>query len=155
MLLKFVGQKKESWQDYLDSCVYAYNTAKHESTKFSPFEVMFFRKGVLPVDFTNARNCSGELHLSNSETADVPSECIENRRVQLETVKKNIIKAQAVQKKQYDRKNHKPEVFVVGSLVLKKISFERSEHMASLIQGGLVLIKSSSLSAGAYMACNL
>ena len=120
MLLKFVGQKKESWQDYLDSCVYAYNTAKHESTKFSPFEVMFFRKGVLPVDFTNARNCSGELHLSNSETADVPSECIENRRVQLETVKKNIIKAQAVQKKQYDRKNHKPEVFVVGSIVLKK-----------------------------------
>ena len=28
-----------------------YNTAKHGSTKFSPFEVMFFCKGVLPVDF--------------------------------------------------------------------------------------------------------
>ena len=78
MLIMFVDQKKESWQDYLYSCVYAYNTAKHESTKFSPFEIMFFCKGVLPVDFTNARNCSGELHLSNSETADVPSECIEN-----------------------------------------------------------------------------
>lgn len=30
--------------------VYAYNTSKHESSKFTPFEVMFGRKAVLPVD---------------------------------------------------------------------------------------------------------
>ena len=119
MLVKFVDTKKDSWQDYLESCVYAYNTSKHESTKHSPFEVMFSRKGVLPVDMINVPNCSEELQLSYSEETSF-SEHSENRRLQLEAVKKNIIKAQAKQKEQYDRKHYKPEVFHVGSIVLKK-----------------------------------
>ncbi len=121
MLVKFVDTKKDSWQDYLESCVYAYNTSKHESTKHSPFEVMFSRKGVLPVDMINVPNCSDELQLSYSEDISFfQSEHAEHRRIQLEAVKKNILKAQAKQKEQYDRKHHKPEVFQVGSIVLKK-----------------------------------
>ncbi len=58
MLVKFVDTKKDSWQGYLESCVYAYNTSKHESTKHSLLEVMFSRKGVLPVDMINVPNCS-------------------------------------------------------------------------------------------------
>ena len=50
MLVKFIGEKKESWEDYLDSCVYAYNTAKHESSLYTPFELMFSRKPILPID---------------------------------------------------------------------------------------------------------
>ena len=50
MLIKFIDSKKESWEDYFDTCVYAYNMAKHELSKFSPFEVMFRRRAVLPVD---------------------------------------------------------------------------------------------------------
>ena len=51
MLVKFVANM-ESWGDYLDTCVYAYNSSKHESSKFSPFEVMFGRQAILPVDLT-------------------------------------------------------------------------------------------------------
>ncbi len=97
----------------------AYNASKYESTKHSPFEVMFSRKGVLPVDMVNVPNCSDELQLSYSEETSF-SEHNEHRRLQLEAVKKNIVKAQAKQKEQYDRKHHKPEVFQVGSIVLKK-----------------------------------
>ena len=50
MLVKFVQEKKETWEDYIDTCIYAYNTAQHESTKFTPFELMFCRKPVLPID---------------------------------------------------------------------------------------------------------
>lgn len=57
MLLKFVADKKESWADYLDLCVYAYNSSRHESSKFSPFEVMFGRRAVLPVDLDEAKVC--------------------------------------------------------------------------------------------------
>ena len=57
MLVKFVADKKESWADYLDLCVYAYNSSRHESSKFSPFEVMFGRRAVLPVDFDENKVC--------------------------------------------------------------------------------------------------
>ena len=50
MLIKFVVEKKELWEHFLDTCVFAYNTAHHESSQYSPFEVMFGRKAVLPVD---------------------------------------------------------------------------------------------------------
>ena len=50
MLVKFVESKKETWQNYLDTCVYAYNTSRHGSSKFTPFELLFGRQPVLPVD---------------------------------------------------------------------------------------------------------
>ena len=34
----------------LDSCVFAYNTSKHASALYTPFEIMFGRKAVLPID---------------------------------------------------------------------------------------------------------
>ena len=33
-----------------ETCTFAYKTAEHESTKFSPFEPMYGRKPLLPVD---------------------------------------------------------------------------------------------------------
>ena len=38
------------WDDLLDTCIYAYNTSVHESTSFTPFEVMYGHKAVLPID---------------------------------------------------------------------------------------------------------
>ena len=46
MLRKYIQEKKEKWDDYLDTCSFAYNTSKHESTKFTPFEIMFGRKAI-------------------------------------------------------------------------------------------------------------
>ena len=45
---------------------------------------------------------------------------MEERRARLEVVQTNILAAQERQKKQYDRKHSNPDVFRVGSLVLKK-----------------------------------
>ena len=51
MLVKFVSEKKEICDEYLDTCsVYAYNTSVHESTSFSLFEVMYGRRTVLRID---------------------------------------------------------------------------------------------------------
>ena len=50
MLVKFTHERKECWDEFLDTCVYVYNTSQHESTHFTPFEVMFNRKAVLPID---------------------------------------------------------------------------------------------------------
>ena len=50
MLVKFIMDKKDVWDVFLDTCVYAYNTSVHESTSFSPFEVMFGRRAFMPLD---------------------------------------------------------------------------------------------------------
>ena len=58
MLAQFVSTKKEMWSSYLDTCVFAYNTSRHESTKYCPFELMFGRKDVrLYLTY-----CSGSYH---------------------------------------------------------------------------------------------
>ena len=53
-LLNMLGtlepSKKADWKSYIPSLVYAYNCTIHESTKTSPFELMFGRKPKLPID---------------------------------------------------------------------------------------------------------
>ena len=60
-MLKFIDSKKESWEDYLETCTTAYNSAKHKSSKFSQFKVMFRWRTVLPVDLDGARACEDKL----------------------------------------------------------------------------------------------
>ena len=55
MLVKYTHQKKAVWDDFLDTCVYAYNTSVHETTAFTPFELMFGRRAVLPIDLEIAK----------------------------------------------------------------------------------------------------
>ena len=50
-LSKFSQECRESWDEHLSEVVYNYNTAVQESTHHTPFEVMFGRRGNLPIDF--------------------------------------------------------------------------------------------------------
>ena len=121
MLVKFVSIKKEPWSAYLDTCVVAYNTSWHESTKFTPFELMFGRKAILPID-VELQNASPEEVCQKFHTLDEPNtSAIFREHAQcLETAKQNILVAQLKQKENYDQKHAKPERFQVNKVVLKK-----------------------------------
>ncbi len=69
MLTKFIENKKSSWEDFLDTCIYAYNTAVHESSRFTPYELMFGRKAVLPIDLKFGGEASDILceHIDQSQ----------------------------------------------------------------------------------------
>ena len=122
MLAKFID-KQESWEDYLDTCVYAYNTSKHESSKHTPFEVMFGRRAVLPVtvDLNVAKHrCEPLVQEVESIADEVLESRMEERQARLESIKANILIAQQNQKEQYDRKHSKLEVYSTGACVWKK-----------------------------------
>ena len=100
MLVKYIDQKKERWEEYLDTCVFAYNTAKHDSSRFSPFELMFSRKAVLPIDI-NAEAKDAEIMLDNlkaTDDSDKSADGIAAHTKLLEEAKANIVKAQKKQK---------------------------------------------------------
>ena len=60
MLEKFVAGKLEHWDEFLDTCIFAYNTSVHESALFSPFEIMFSRNTTLPIDLVMAKQHGAE-----------------------------------------------------------------------------------------------
>ena len=92
MLVKFVNTRKSEWNRFLDTCVFAYNTSRHKSTKFTPFEVMFNRTATLPIDIA-VRKASPEEVLKlarNPVSEDNSKELIDRRNKQLEMVKDSI-----------------------------------------------------------------
>eukprot|EP00731_Ephydatia_muelleri_P030102 Em0021g625a len=116
MLRKYI-QEKEKWDDYLDTCSFAYNTSKHKSTKFTPFEIMFGRKAILPLDLdagVHQGPCNeAEVTIFSQETEIQQKES--QHKALLEEVQKNI-SAQKKQKEQYDKKHSK----AAFTTVLKK-----------------------------------
>ena len=70
MVVKYAHEKKEDWNMYLDSCVFACNTSKHASSLYTTFEVMFGRKAVLPVELITLKEINEVLedYLTTSQS---------------------------------------------------------------------------------------
>ena len=148
MLAKFVQGRKELWDEFLDTCIYAYNTSVHESTTFTPFELMFGRKAFLPIKFEIDDKDPEELVNQFTKSADDPQvvETITNQCIKRLTVaRENIKKAQDKQKQIYDRKHAQPNAFTVAEKVLKK-DFQREKRaggkMDTRYVGPYVIVKS-------------
>ena len=82
MLVKFVSKKRKSWSSYIDSCVFAYNTCRHESTKHTPFELMFGCTATLPIDINMNKKSAGDF-------AELPHEFDEEIHQQTATKEEN------------------------------------------------------------------
>ncbi|KAL5494151.1 hypothetical protein EMCRGX_G015429 [Ephydatia muelleri] len=123
MLVKYV----DMWSHYLDTCAFAYNTSRHDSTKYTPFMLMFGRRATLPIDVELERQCSEDLCKTYWELEEHPYPAVfsEHARI-LEEAKGNIIAAQLRQKEAYDKKHCKPGQFQCDQLVLLR-NFSRKK----------------------------
>ena len=134
MLVKYVSSKKEMWSHYLDTCAFAYNTSQHDSTKFTPFMLMFGRKARLPIDVELEHQDSDNLFKAYKDLEDRPyAATFDGHAHILAEAKGNVIAAQLRQKKAYDRKHCKPGQFQCSQLVLLK-NFKRQK-----VKGGKLM----------------
>ncbi len=146
-LSKFAQECRESWDEHeqLAEVVYSYTTAVQESTRHTPFVVMFGRKANLPIDFNAAATYDPDEKLTEflqvvnvyndfvilyiillpillvlqAQEGDPDAQEEQRRNVESE-VKSNVENAQKKQKLHYDQKHAAGDLFTVGSLVLKK-----------------------------------
>ena len=121
-LSKFAQDNRETWDENLAEVVYSYNTAVQESTKHTPFECMFGRVAILPVDINTAAEYNpDEMVQQFAEAGEPDEEEMVAKRLRTEAnVKANIEQAQKKQKCHYDRKHAAGDMFTVGAHVLKK-----------------------------------
>eukprot|EP00731_Ephydatia_muelleri_P004469 Em0002g645a len=115
MLAKFVSTKQTVWSSYLDTCTFAYNTSRHESSTYTPFQLMFGRQAILPVDIDLQKESGDELHHKYQMLNDPDIVAVQHKhQVILEDAKKHILDAQRnkskrelVMKKNFRRKKMK------------------------------------------------
>lgn len=69
-LLKYVGEKQDDWDLYLDAVLFSYRVSRQDNTKFSPFFLMYGRNARLPIelkrdgaddDLSGYNECLGKL----------------------------------------------------------------------------------------------
>ena len=152
MLVKYCYKKKEEWATYLDNCVFAYNTSRHESSGFTPFQLMFNRQATLPIDINVRKASSEEVAVKYANLQDPDQD--ELQRIwtaQLDTAKANIKKAQEKQKLAFDKKHSNPDLFKKGQLVLKK-DFKRKKRKGGKLDERYVgpFVISAVLTRGVY-----
>ena len=113
-LAKFVDDKEDDWDLYLQMAISSYNNSYHSSINMSPYEARFGARPTLVADviMNNATmdNKSGHLgdFISGLKTA---AEHINN----ILNYNKNL--AQTRQKLQYDRSTHASAFYKIGDLV--------------------------------------
>ncbi len=157
MLVKFAQSKKEDWDLFLDTSVFAYNTSRHDSTIYTPFELMFGRRCYLPID-VNTRNCNLEDFLKEYQKEDRVKNIdrlTKIRSVTLEKAKINIKKAQEKQKYHYDLKHATSNVYKIGAKVLLKDLLRKKRKGGKLDTkwlGPFVIRKN--LGKGLYYICD-
>jgi transposase InsO family protein len=116
MLLNMLGtltnEQKADWKAHIAPLVHAYNATKHETTKFSPFFLMFGREPRLPVD--------AQLGLPVREEAVQGEELRQQLQRAYDIVARSMNKAAARNKTKYDRRV-RGAVLRIGDRVLVRL----------------------------------
>src|SRR6218665_3335373 len=86
-LMKVVNEESTDWDDHIQSIVFAYRVNRQESTKFTPFELMYGVKARLPIDLEGERDTNRPTEneeVSRQRVADL-AESLSTRRKKQKT----------------------------------------------------------------------
>lgn len=106
-LVKFINESQDDWDQKLESILFGYRAAKHRTTGFSPFFMMYHREALLPIDIELMPNPSSD---DVEPINDYIQAMLQVRDDLKPEAMRSIKRAQDYQKEYYD-KRHAPQVF--------------------------------------------
>ena len=110
-IVKAINKDQDNWEDNLDSILFCYQSSTNDSTKFSPFFLMYGREPKLPIELA----VEGSPLCDDQNSAQVSLETKVEQLLKLkksvhDLAMKNIGKAQDRQKRNYDKKHDSTKV---------------------------------------------
>ena len=118
-----INEYQDDWDEHLNLILFAYRATVQESTKYSPYYMMFAHEPSFPIDV----ELQTEEQLVTQSTDDTEVEMntlLEIHELIRSAAEANIAKAQKKQKEQYDAK-HQVDVLCVGEEVLLENTAEK------------------------------
>lgn len=114
-LVKFVKSNQTDWDEKLDGVLFAYRTSQQKSTSHTPFELMYCRKPVLPIEIAMTNHQTSGDDDDDSSRDDANIECYMKEMVTMrdelfDDAKSNITQAQLRHKRDYDKKHGRKKV---------------------------------------------
>ena len=94
-LQKLVNEHQDDWGELVDNVLFAYRSSRHDSTKSSPFLLMYGHEARLPIDLTQVQ-CT---HLDELDFEKKVEKMLEIQKKMHDRALSNIEKAQARQKR--------------------------------------------------------
>ena len=118
-------EQKSRWKDKLSFVVHAYNCMRHDSTGFSPFELMYGRQARLPIDLM--------LSLNDNTKQQSYSEFVSDLQNKLEKAysiaEKNIASMKDKNRKYY--KSRGGAIKIGDRVLVKRLAFPEGKHKLS------------------------
>ena len=132
-LLKMLGtlpaERKTDWKAAIPSLVHAYNATVHESTSYSPYELMFGRPPRLAIDAVLGLK---RQKISGSSPADYMNKLETNLREAYRTTNKAAIKSGRKAKRHYDRKVRDAKLLPGDRVLVKNLGLKGKNKIADI-----------------------
>ena len=120
MLGTLENDQKSDWKKYVSSLVFYYNSTPHETTKLSPYELMYGRKPKLPIDIQFEEITEGTNRTTTEYLKDLKDKMDHTKKI----VEMYSEKAKQKNKKYYDLKAKAASISSGDKVLVKRVAFE-------------------------------
>lgn len=143
MLQAFVNKHRDDWDEYLNYVLFAYRTAIHHSTHYTPFFLLYGRQARLPSDLDQIEDKYGDYRNLDSYAIDI----LQKFNAHHKRAHTNSTKAKIKQKENHDKSRSDIKVYVgdrvwiTDDTIAGKLAYKNNgPYLVSKIRGNTVRV---------------